>query len=299
MRTLVQSEINEIMHLYTCKRYSINKLRKMFKLQFNDIKSLLINKGISVRSQRDSRLTYKYNEDYFSNIDTEEKAYWLGFIYADGFITKKTNGSHVFGITLAEREPLDKLNKCMDSNKPIGVYKKASSYSNKSVEYKLAFTSNKLVSDLEKWGCVERKTFKLKFPDFLEDSLIPHFIRGYFDGDGSVFYHIQKTLKKEYLMLGVTICGIKSFLIDLEKHINESNTIYKDKRKTTDCYSIKLNSNIRALKLYHYLYKDATMYLSRKKEKFESFIKDRGSTTIIGIPHHNDAEYKELCYIEE
>jgi hypothetical protein len=53
----------------------------------------------------------------------------LGFIYADGFITKKTNGNPVFGLTLAEREPLDKLNQCLESNKPIGYYKKKGSYS--------------------------------------------------------------------------------------------------------------------------------------------------------------------------
>jgi intein-encoded DNA endonuclease-like protein len=60
-----------------------------------------------------------------------------------------------------------------------------------------------MVADLEKWGCVENKTFKLNFPDFISEELIPHFIRGYFDGDGSVFLHKQKVNNLEYQSLGV------------------------------------------------------------------------------------------------
>ena len=71
-------------------------------------------------------------------------------------------------------------------------------YSNKSYEYKLALNSDKLVSDIEKLGVVERKTLTLTFPNLRED-LIPHFIRGYFDGDGSVFLH--KGSRKEYSIL--------------------------------------------------------------------------------------------------
>jgi mobile intron protein len=298
MRQLSLEEKLEIIKLYQ-EGSAANVLRKKFKLQFQDIKTVLTEYNITPRTHRESRKSYKYNENYFENIDTSEKAYWLGFIYADGFITRKTNGSAVFGLTLAEEEPLIKLNQCLESNKPIGKYKKVNSYNLNSIEYKLAFCSNKMVSDLEKHGCIERKTFKLKFPK-LNENLIPHFIRGYFDGDGSVFLHIQKANNTEYIMLGVTICGIKSFLDDLSKYIGFENCVYKDKRKKTDCYSIKLASNIRCLKLYHYLYNNAgNMYLSRKKDKFDNFIKDRGSTTTISNPIYNNSEYIKLCYIED
>lgn len=299
MRQLQQSEINSIIDDYVNKKESINILKKRFKLQFNDIKNILIENNVIPRTHRDSRKKYEYNEDYFSTIDTPEKAYWLGFIYADGYITKKVNSNPVFGLTLAEEEPLIKLNQCLNSNKPIGKYKKINSYKENSYEYKLAFCSEKLVSDLEKWGCVENKTFKLKFPSFLDENLLSHFIRGYFDGDGSVFLHIINSNNNDYITLGVTICGIKDFLYDLSKHINAESCIYKDKRKITDCYSIKLTSNIKCLSFYHYIYKNAgNMYLTRKKDKFEDFIKDRGSTTIISNPTYKSA-YKKLCYIED
>lgn len=293
MRTLKEEEIKEIIKLYIDNKISINNLKRKFRLQHGDVRQLLIENGINPRTHRESRLTYLYNEDYFSEIDTEDKAYWLGFIFADGFITKRTNGNPVFGITLAEKEPLELLNKCMNSNKPIKQYKKVNSYSSKSIEYKLAFCSAKLVSDLEKQGCIERKTFKLKFPN-IKKELIPHFIRGYFDGDGSVFLHTQKVNNREYQYIGVTICGIYSFLDELTNYTGYKSCIYKDKRKETDCWSLKLLSNIRALQFYHYIYNNAHFFLNRKRKKFEDFIKDKGSTTIIGNP-----TYKELLYIED
>ena len=302
MKNLEQSDIDQIIYLYVEEKYSISKLKKIFHKQFDDIKQILIDNGIKTRSQRESRKTYEYNESYFSLIDTEEKAYWLGFVYADGFITKKTNGSPVFGLTLGEIEPLEKLNKCMNSNKAIGKYLHTTSYSaGRSYEYKLAFCSPQLVADLEKWGVVENKTFKLKFPNFLDEKLIPHFVRGYFDGDGSVFLHIVKSKdkNKEYLSLGTQFCGTYSFLTELAKYIDAETCIFRDNRKDTDCWRIQFQSNLKSLKLYHYMYKNCgDLCLSRKREKFEDFIKERGSTTTIGNPTRK-YEYKNLCYLED
>ena len=205
-------------------------------------------------------------------------------------------------MTLAEIEPIDKFKKYIQTNKKVGYYKKTSSYSNKSYEYKLALNSDKLVSDIEKLGVIERKTLTLTFPNIRED-LIPHFIRGYFDGDGSVFLH--KDSRKEYSYneyLGINICGTKEFLVTLTKHLpflEEGQCIYKEERKETNCWNLKMASNIRSLELYHYMYKDCNdLYLSRKREKFENFIKDKGSTTIITNPTNNK-EYINLCYLED
>ena len=81
----------------------------------------------------------------------------------------------------------------------------------------------------------------------------------------------------------------------------DEKCLYQDKRKETDCWRIQLNSNLRSLRLYHYMYKDCPdeIYLSRKREKFENFIKERGSETTIANPIYSDAEYKDLCYLED
>ena len=106
-------------------------------------------------------------------------------------------------------------------------------------------------------------------------------------------------------MLGAQFSGIHDFLNEMIKHFNflneDEKCLYQDTRKQTDCWKIQLNSNLRALKLYHYMYKDCPedICLSRKRNKFEDFIKERGSTTTIVNPIYGDAEYKELCYLED
>lgn len=298
MKKFTDEEIEQILLEYDNGAY-ITHLNK--KYHTTKIRDLLIQNNRTVperqKKQGGSKRKYKFDENYFEQIDSKDKAYFLGFIYADGFITKRSTGQNLFGLTLAEIEPIDKLKHYMNCDKPVGYYKKTSSYSDKSYEYKFALTSNKLVSDLEKHGVIERKTLVLTFPNLRED-LIPHFIRGYFDGDGSVYLH---TPSERCSSLGINIYGTKEFLEDMVKNFKfmDNPCIYKEKRKETNCWNFKVNSNIRSLSLYHYLYKDCDdLYLSRKKDKFENFIKERGSTTIIGSPTNN-REYLNLCYLED
>lgn len=157
---------------------------------------------------------YSFNEDYFENIDTENKAYWLGLIAADGYISKRKSGQNSFTLALHEIEPLEALRNDLESNKPIYIQdnsKYENKYSN-NIGYRITFVSNKMVSDLERNGIIERKTFKLKLPNLRKD-LYSHFIRGYFDGDGSVFY--SKSQNKIDEILCVSICGTNNFLNEL------------------------------------------------------------------------------------
>lgn len=303
MKKFSEEIINEILQKYD-NGQSITSLNKEYHT--TKVRDLLIENNKQVPESRKGvggrKRQCTLNENYFQELDSKDKAYFLGFICADGFITKPSQGQNILGLTLAEIEPIDKFKKYIQTNKKVGYYKKTSSYSNKSYEYKLALNSDKLVSDIEKLGVIERKTLTLTFPNIRED-LIPHFIRGYFDGDGSVFLH--KDSRKEYSYneyLGINICGTKEFLVALTKHLpflEEGQCIYKEKRRETNCWNLKMISNIRSLELYHYMYKDCDdLYLSRKREKFENFIKDKGSTTIITSPTNNK-EYIDLCYLED
>lgn len=303
MKKFSEEIIKEILQKYD-NGQSITSLNKEYHT--TKVRDLLIENNRQVPESRKGiggrKRQCTLNENYFQELDSKDKAYFLGFIYADGFITKPSHGQNILGLTLAEIEPIDKFKKYIQTNKKVGYYKKTNSYSNKSYEYKLALNSDKLVSDIEKLGVIERKTLTLTFPNLRED-LIPHFIRGYFDGDGSIFLH--KDSREEYSYneyLGINICGTKEFLIALTKHLpflEEGQCIYKEERKETNCWNLKMASNIRSLELYHYMYKDCNdLYLSRKREKFENFIKDKGSTTIITNPTNNK-EYINLCYLED
>ena len=301
---LTEEQILELIELYDVQRVGLCNLSKQFHTGQDKIKAILQEHNIHVRTHRESKFQYPFNENYFDNIDTPDKAYFLGFIYADGFIIKnheKGRGHDILGITLAETEPLEKINRYIECDKPIFSFIQ-DGYKEDSQKYRLIFPSDHLVKSLEKWGCTERKTFTIKFPTFLPEDLVHHFIRGYFDGDGSVFRHIVKNNGKEYNNLGVTICGTESFLTDLICAAKlPENGLYKEYRRETDCCEIKLASNIRCLNFYHYMYNDAKdLFLTRKRKKFENFIEERGSETIIdSLNQNNKDDYHSLCYLED
>lgn len=294
---LSEDEIEEIIRLYKNEREPLYKLEKLFSLSSLTIKNLLTEHNVEIRNFREAKRMYPLNDMYFNKIDTKDKAYWLGFMFADGFITKGKNGQFIFGMSLHEKEPLELFKKYLNSNKPIGEYVTTQGFNPGSICYKLAISSKQVFDDLIKHGCVENKTFKLIFPN-INVELISHFIRGYFDGDGSVYtsYQLDK------LHLSSSICGIKSFLESILKNINfiesDKKLLYKDERKESDCHYIKFNSIYDSLQFYHYLYKDCDdLFLKRKKEKFENFILDRGSTTIITNP--TNQAFIKLCYLED
>ena len=118
------------------------------------VKDILIDNGRTIkqggsRPNSGRKFQYSFNEQYFEKIDSIDKAYWLGFIAADGYITKSTKGQNLLGICLAEIEPLEKFKKCINSNHPINYYKAKNSYNDTiSDSYRIALVSNKVVSDI-------------------------------------------------------------------------------------------------------------------------------------------------------
>ena len=125
-------------------------------------------------------------EDFFETIDHPSKAYWLGFLFADGNVSslRKTGGYYV-SLELAE---LDKVS-VVSFAVAIGATQKVAisppTGYGKQNRVRLVLGSKKMHSDLVALGCAPRKTFTAKLPA-LDDSMMPHFIRGYFDGDGCI-----------------------------------------------------------------------------------------------------------------
>ena len=219
-------------------------------------------------------------------------------MYADGYISKGNNGQFLFGLKLHEKEPIELFKKYLNTEKPIGEYIVNHGFNPGSTEYSLIISSQKIFNALQKHGCVENKTFKLKFPKTVSPELIPHFIRGYFDGDGS---NSVGYTDLGNLYISSSFMGTKTFLESLMEQfsfIKKDHTIlYKEKRTDSDCYYIKLGSNYDSLSLYHYMYKNCgNLFLKRKRDKFEFFILDKGSTTIITNP--TKETYLDLCYLE-
>lgn len=232
-----------------------------------------LTKYLKDRNIPTNNTTAKYvNEDIFNIIDTEEKAYWLGFMYADGYIESKSNGIGL-DLSIKDLTHLQKFQKFLEYEGNISIVK-ASNYRhisnvNKQGEQiymaKLLIRNSKLWEDLNKWGCVPNKSLILKFPDpeiFNNDeSLILAFIRGYFDGDGSLGYyrHSQSNPNKEESLQFV---GTKHFLQGVQKYLGQGFLMQKPNCNLLTyrlSYSTK-KANIAA----QLLYDNASIYLERK-----------------------------------
>lgn len=209
---------------------------------------------------------YELDCDFFAKIDTEEKAYWLGFIMADGCIStsnKKCPNSRL-DIVLNENDNqhLNKVKKALQSTAPIEnkvVHDKRGFSTNSS---RIRFSSVVLCRDLIKWGVVPQKTGKEIMPD-IENDLLRHFIRGFFDGDGTICCQ-YKTDKRYRFHIGSASLLIIKQIISYFKTFNIELKYYTDLSYKKPFYYIDSNSHIITQKVMHILYDDAKIYLDRK-----------------------------------
>lgn len=221
---------------------------------------------------------YKLNENYFKIIDTKDKAYFLGLLYADGSMNKKYNELRL-ALQKKDVEILEVFNNYLETNKPLRLIKKRNL--KHSDMYSINIENKILCEDAKKLGLVNNKTNLLEFPDktILPEKLISHFVRGFFDGDGCVT--VKKRILKnnnsysETLFFSFTatyqMCESlqKIFNKNINLNINKIHKRHKNRKANT--YHIVYGGNKQALKFYNWLYKDCeNLKITRKKLKFEN-----------------------------
>lgn len=246
---------NEIIDLYN-KNYSANQIAKIYNVDVGTITNRLRKKGIEVRR---SHRTFLIKEDYFENIDSESKAYWIGFLMADGY-----NSGSFIRVDIQDEGHLEKLRDEVFLNKDISI-KKKKSQTNKIV-YHLTIQSKKLVEDCEKWGIIKNKSFLTKYPD-IPSKFDKHFIRGLFDGDGCLSY----SMDGNYRRYTFAIVGSESLMSSVKNKLSNLDINFGF-RKTKSIFEIYVRGNRQIIKLLHYLYSDSSIYLERKYKKYDELI---------------------------
>lgn len=224
---------------------------------------------------------YTFNYDYFEVIDTEEKAYWLGFLYADGCVGKnrkdKTGEHPGSGVDLqlkrTDETHIDKLIEAVNYNGPKR-YKEIKLNGNTYYSCSVALTSVKMADDLIKLGCVPAKSLILKFPtkEQVSYEFLFHFIRGYVDGDGCIRLTYRNGANGNKLYHAhLDICGTPEFLEGMLDRTGWDRTqIHHDKR--SNACGVGWMGSIKCVKYLHQLYNDATIYLDRKYELYLEII---------------------------
>nr|DAI23060.1 MAG TPA: LAGLIDADG-like domain [Caudoviricetes sp.] len=211
---------------------------------------------------------YTYDHDYFENIDTPQKAYWLGFIYADGgvYINEKTNSCELsIKLQASDCDHLRKFNKALNGNVDVTFDTRKCNLNDKLYDCcQIRFYSSKLVHDLSKHGVIPNKTLAIKFPD-IDKELYTDFIRGYFDGDGCV-YENKKKNGQSSIAVNFT-CGSVEFLQDIRSVLYENGicsyiTTWNDKTSKLIIGGMKNTHHF-----LYYIYKNKSEFLERKYKK--------------------------------
>jgi len=222
--------------------------------------------------------TVFFDQDFFENIDTEEKAYWFGIIMADGNVGN-TGASDDNRVTVAfsekDEEHLKLFQKTVKHSGKFYIKQHENSFTNKKMYY-LNLNSMKTASDVKKHGCLPRKTGNSSIPK-LKKELIPHFIRGYFDGDGSLsvydYVNKKKNGKEYHEVRGeFAITSDKNILLEIQnilmKECDLKKTKLKSYKRTEQAFSLRYGGKNQIQRIFNYLYRDATVYLQRKYNKF-------------------------------
>jgi hypothetical protein len=232
---------------------TLREICKIYHLDRFTFSNTLKAESISTRKKID------VDDILFENIDNPFKAYWLGFLYADGNVTYnllKTKYSIELCLAEKDLDHLEKYKNFLKTSKRI-------SYRSNTKSYRLTFHSKKVCEDLIKLGCTPKKSLTLKFPEFLPEDLVSHFIRGYFDGDGSI-----SVSNKNGRLLSTSLLGTKEFLISVMEILNiDIKHLKKDKRHRNNTFYILFNIK-DSLKFYEFIYLNNCICLDRKYNKY-------------------------------
>lgn len=218
--------------------------------------------GVSIRPMAMAKRIYTCDEHVFKRSDIESQ-YWLGFLLADGCIRfrgeRKSNATLSLALNEQDLYHLETFKCFMKSTHPI-------SYSTRYKTYRIDITSDTLGHDLYLKGCIPKKSLTLEYPasGYIHSR---HFIRGYFDGDGSISVY-----EKRYCQATVKFVGTYNFLEKLQAVLVaeadiHANVIHSHAHSAAKYLSYAGRGNVK--KLYNYFYAEGGPCLERKKAKFE------------------------------
>ena len=241
---------------------SLTKLGSKYNIKRQTLSERFKKWGYEIINQQNK---CRLNENCFDNMNTEEQFYWLGFMYADGNISKEGNRVEM-RLSLKDKNHLEKFRKFLQLTTEIRIGE-----TNGIKFCHLSVRNKHLWNTLNRLGCVPQKSLTLIFPNlklFKNTANILHFIRGYVDGDGclTIFKDGDK------LRTRLTMLGTESFLNSINYLFSNKGYIRNKSTEnyTNQAFELKF-SDIPSRIIARYLYENATIYLDRKYEKFLEF----------------------------
>lgn len=242
--------------------YSHRKVAQMLNIDQQSM-TLRLKKKYNIKVLPDGKK--EVNSNFFDSIDTEEKAYWLGMMYADGYVNEKSN---TIELCLKDKEHIEKFKSTLNSKHKISK-RTIKKFENTYEAYRISITDKQLANSLVQNGCFQAKSYNIKFPTEKQvpKHLIRHFIRGFFDGDGDISLTSNKN---KYKIIGFT-CANYDFLLQLSNVIKSQLNIEVSPESTKNHYRLRIQSVIKSYNFLDYIYNNSKIYLERKYELYKNF----------------------------
>ena len=246
----------EVYDLYTKNLLKIEDIAKRYHIRTTEISKILKEYGINPVANK-GRIYREINQNYFSVIDTEAKAYFLGFITADGSIVKRKDRNNKYTLRISIKKEDAYL--LEQFKKELCYYGVTTSDNRIHPSVSISISNQEIISDLIKYGVVPNKTYLLTkfYKEFSDINLLRHYLRGVFDGDGCItkskIYMLHITEYKKELV--DDYASIINNLLGFERH----KTVY-----TGSAYRYCWNGKF-AKAVHNFLYTDANFFLERKK----------------------------------
>lgn len=264
----IKKQYNDEDFIVLCKEYEVNRNAKEIA-EREGIPLVTLYYYIKKLGYNKPKRKYEFNEDYFKNINTKNKAYILGFLMADGCICKSTQDKKtpdrlIIQISYKDRCVLEFIQKELGSDYKIRDFIPKGTYTNNMMS-SLTINSTKLCSDLIKHGIIPNKTGKESFPK-MRENLRRHFVRGFLDGDGWITSGNSGSVTIGF----ISNCNmLESIKKEINNSLNIKSTarIYNDYRSDKDIYYLEYSHRDDIKQLKKYLYHKADFYLERKASK--------------------------------
>lgn len=243
------------------KHKNVRKVAELLNVNHKTISAWMKKHEIETLGSQGAR-TNNLNHDFFESIDSEQKAYWLGFIMADGCVYK---GSDKYSLRLqinlkgSDVHHLEKFQKAINSS--YKIQEKIVKTSNVCL---LKVNSTKMCQDLMSLNVTPRKSLVSLMPD-IPSELMKHYIRGYFDGDGCL--DIAKG------NLRARIAGGSEMLRSIQESLTEASIFSALYLPTGNkkISNLEITRKDDALKFAEWIYKDSKEFLERKKDIYQTF----------------------------
>jgi hypothetical protein len=267
-------KLKRILELYD-QRWSFADIGKEVELAHGTVYNWIKKSGHPMRTASQSCKKYDIDDYLFSNIDSSAKAHFLGWIWSDGCLHK---GSISLKLSALDTCVLEYFNKFLYDNKRPLIYEKGrimktrdkdNVYYHTNDQVGITIRNKQIANDLMKLGLHERKSHTIEYPKF--SGFECDFIRGVFEGDGSISFGVKKKRKRLGTYIMFAIFGSKSLMTSIQKilHQNHIETqLYLSKR--SNIYSLETQSPEEVLKFYHFIYDgNSPFVLQRKVDVFK------------------------------